>query len=131
MSVEKIISTWKKKDFKPVYWLEGEEDFYINKIVDYAEHELLSAEEASFNLTIFYGKDADWSAVLNTCKSYPMFADKQIVLLKEAQQMKDIEKLETYISAPLASTDFIVAYKAKGLDKRKTLHKTVAKNAVV
>lgn len=131
MSVEKILSSWKKKDFKPVYWLEGEEEFYIDILMNYAEHSILPESEAAFNLTIFYGKDADWASVLNACKRYPMFAERQVVLLKEAQQMKELDKLESYIESPLSSTLFVVGYKAKGLDKRTKLHKVVSKNAEV
>lgn len=113
MSVEKIISNWKNKIFKPVYWLEGEEEYYIDRIVDYAEHEILTEAEAQFNLSVFYGRDAVWSEVVNTCCRYPMFAEKQVVLLKEAQHMREIEKLEKYILKPLDSTIFIVVHKEK------------------
>lgn len=131
MSAEKIISAWKKKDIKPLYWFDGEEDYYIDMLMSYAEQHLLTAAEAEFNLTIFYGRDADWASVMNACKRYPMFAERQVVLLKEAQHMKDIEKLEPYIEAPLASTTFIVGYKTKTLDKRTKLSKLLAKNAEV
>ena len=131
MSAEKILSDWKKKLFKPVYWLEGEEDYYIDKVVNYAEHNILSESEASFNLSVFYGKDASWSDVVNACMRYPMFAEKQVVLLKEAQQMKDIDKLENYIEHPLASTIFVVSYKEKTLDKRTKLYKTIKKDGEV
>lgn len=123
MSAEKIIGEWKKKQFKPVYWLEGEEDFFIDKVVSYAEHHILSEAEAGFNLTVFYGKDADWTAVINACRRYPMFAERQVVLLKEAQQMRDIDKLESYIENPLTSTVFIVSYKEKKVDGRSKLAK--------
>src|SRR5687768_13364790 len=118
MSAEKILSGWKQKKFQPVYWLQGEEEFYIDELVNYAEHELLPPAEAEFNLTVFYGRDADWASVLNACQRYPMFAEKQVVLIKEAQHMKDIDKLETYIASPLKSTVLVVAYKGKSLDKR-------------
>jgi DNA polymerase III subunit delta len=131
MSAEKIIGGWKKKSFQPVYWLEGEEEYYIDMVMNYAEHELLPESEASFNLTVFYGRDADWAAVMNACKRYPMFAERQVVLLKEAQQMKDIDKLEAYITAPLVSTIFVVGYKGKTLDKRTRLYKTLQSNAEV
>lgn len=129
MSAEKIISSWKKKDFKSVYWFDGEEDYFIDMLMNYAEHKILSESEAEFNLTIFYGKDADWAAVINACKRYPMFADRQVVLLKEAQHMKDIEKLESYVESPLNSTIFVVGFKSKPLDKRTKLSKLIAKNA--
>ncbi len=125
MSVEKIISDWKKKKFSPIYWLEGEEPFFIDEITDYAEHHLLSEQESSFNLTILYGKDTSWADVLNACRRYPMFAEFQVVLLKEAQQMKEIEKLLPYFKQPLSSTLFIIAYREKKLDSRTNFSKTV------
>jgi DNA polymerase-3 subunit delta len=118
MSAEKIINEWKKGQFKPVYWLEGEEPYFIDQVVNYAEHKILNESEAGFNLTIFYGRDADWTAIINACRRYPMFAERQVILLKEAQQMRDIEKLEGYIDNPLSSTVFVVSYKEKKVDAR-------------
>jgi DNA polymerase-3 subunit delta len=129
MSAEKILAGWKQKKYKPVYWLQGEEEYYIDMLVNFAEHELLPASEASFNLTVFYGRDADWAAVMNACRRYPMFAEKQVVIIKEAQHMKETEKLESYIANPLDSTIFIVAYKGKNLDKRTKLHKAILSHA--
>lgn len=125
MSLLPIISSWKNNIFKPVYWLEGEEDFFIDEIVSYAEKKILSEADAAFNLTIFYGKDADWSSVINACRRYPMFAERQVVLLKEAQQMKDIDKLEPYLTQPLSSTVLVVAHKGKTLDGRSKLAKVI------
>jgi DNA polymerase-3 subunit delta len=125
MSADKIIADWKKGNFKPIYWLEGDEPFFIDQVVHYAEHKILPESEASFNLSIFYGKDADWSSVVNACMRYPMFAEKQVVILKEAQQMRDIEKLESYIDNPLASTIFVVSFKEKKVDGRSKLAKTL------
>jgi DNA polymerase III subunit delta len=129
MSAEKIISDWKKKLFKPVYWLEGEEDYFIDKVVHYAEHNILTESEAGFNLTVFYGRDADWTQVINACKRYPMFSERQVVLLKEAQHMRDIDKLESYIAQPLSSTIFVVAYKEKKVDGRTQLAKLLKTKA--
>jgi len=131
MSIEKIITDWKNKRFSPVYWLEGEEEYFIDKVVDYAEHNLLSETEASFNLSVFYGKDANWTDVVNACSRYPMFAERQVVLLKEAQQMKEIEKLEPYIENPLGSSFFVVAYKEKKQCAGKKLHKPVQEKGVL
>ena len=125
MSAEKIIADWKQKKFKPLYWLEGEEPFFIDEVVDYAEHKILTESEASFNLTIFYGKDADWASVVNACMGYPMFGERKVVLLKEAQQMKDIDKLENYIQKPLSSTILVISYKDKKLDSRTKFSKAV------
>jgi DNA polymerase III subunit delta len=131
MSVEKIISDWKKGSFKPIYWLEGEEDFFIDKAVDYAEHKILNESESSFNLSVFYGKDANWADIVNACRRYPMFAERQVVVLKEAQQMRDVEKLETYMENPLTSTIFVVSYKEKKLDARKKFTKLVKEKGVL
>lgn len=131
MSADKIVSDWKKGVFKPVYWLEGDESFYIDKVMAYAENNILTEAEAGFNLTIFYGKDADWPGVVNACRRYPMFAEKQLVLLKEAQHMKDIEKLEGYIENPLASTIFIVGYKEKKVDGRSKLSRLLKQKGEV
>ena len=131
MSAEKIIADFKKKNVKPLYWLEGEEDYYIDLVMDYAEKNILTTDEASFNLTIFYGKDAEWASVINACRRYPMFAERQVVLLKEAQHMKEIDKLEGYFENPLASTIFIVGYKGKGYDKRTKLYKIIKQHAEI
>jgi DNA polymerase III subunit delta len=131
MSAEKIIKDWEKKSFKPVYWLEGEEEYFIDRIVNYAENQILSESEAGFNLTVFYGKDAAWPDVINACRRYPMFSEKQVVILKEAQQMRDIEKLEAYIESPQPATIFVVAYKEKKVDGRTKLSKLLKEKAVV
>lgn len=131
MLANTIISDWKKQNYKPVYWLEGEEEYFIDKVMDYAETSILNESETAFNLTVFYGKDADWASIINACRRYPMFADKQVVLLKEAQQMRDIEKLESYIENPLVSTIFVVSYKEKKVDGRTRLAKLLKEKGVV
>lgn len=131
MSAEKIIADLKKGNYKTVYWLEGDEEFFIDKVVQYAEHHILSEGEAGFNLTVFYGKDAEWADVINACRRYPMFSEKQVVLLKEAQAMRNIEKLEGYIDKPLSSTILVVAYKNKKVDGRTRLAKLLKDKGVV
>ncbi len=131
MLANTIISEWKKSVYKPVYWLEGEEEYLIDKVMNYAESHILNESETGFNLTVFYGKDADWAAVINSCRRYPMFAKRQVVLLKEAQQMRDIEKLEAYIETPLDSTIFVVSYKEKKVDGRTRLAKLLKEKGVV
>ena len=131
MLANTIISDWKKGTYKPIYWLEGEEEYFIDKVMKYAESNILTESETGFNLSVFYGKDADWAAVVNACRRYPMFAEKQVVLLKEAQQMRDIEKLEAYIENPLASTVFVVSYKEKKVDGRTRLAKLLKEKGVV
>lgn len=127
MTLGGIIEKWKKLNFKPVYLLHGEEDYFIDQLVDYAEHHLMNEEQASFNRTIFYGKDAEWPVVINACRRYPMFAEFQLVILKEAQSMKDFDKLMAYFEQPLSSTVFVIAYKGKSIDKRSKLAKHLIK----
>ncbi len=131
MTSEDLIKEWRTKPSKPVYWLEGEEDFYIDKLMDFAETNLLKEEERSFNQVTFYGRDALWPDVVNACSRYPMFGEKQVILLKEAQLMKDIDRLESYISNPLSSTILIIGYKGKTLDKRGKLSKVINKTAIL
>lgn len=131
MNASKIIADWKKGNFHPVYWLEGEEEYDIDQITQYAEHHILPESEAGFNLTVLYGRDTDWATVMNACRRYPMFAERQVVVLKEAQQMKEVEKLEAYIQQPLHSTVFIVAYKGKKVDGRSKLAKLLKERGVL
>jgi len=131
MSIDKIITEWKKGVFKPIYWLEGEEEYFIDKAVNYAENSILKESEASFNLTVFYGKDTSWPEVVNACRRYPMFAERQVVIIKEAQQMREIEKLEPYIDNPLSSTVFIVSYKDKKVDGRTKFAKLIKDKGVL
>lgn len=130
LSADKIITDLKKGHYKPVYWLEGEEEYYIDRVIQYAEHQILPESEAGFNLTVFYGRDANWADVINACRRYPMFAERQVVIIKEAQAMRDIEKLESYIEKPLTSTLLFVGYKDKKVDGRTKLAKLLKDKAV-
>ena len=131
MSAAAIIADWKKGKYKPVYWIEGEEDYYIDQVLNYAEQRLLSESEASFNLSVFYGRDASWPDVINACKRYPMFAERQVVLIKEAQHMRDIDKLESYLEQPLDSTVLVIGYKEKKLDSRRKFAKLIKEKGVL
>ncbi len=125
MTTDKIINEWKKKNFKPVYLFEGEESYFIDVLTDYAESKILTEAEASFNLSVYYGKDASWVDIINAARRYPMFADRQVVIIKEAQQMRDIDKLAQYVEKPLSSTIFIIAHKEKKLDGRTALARLI------
>lgn len=131
MNPELIIQEWKKGIYHPVYWLEGEESYYIDQLIDYAEKHILNESEASFNLSIFYGRDTKLDDVVNACKRYPMFSERQVVILKEAQHMKEVEKLEVYIDHPLSSTVFIVGHKEKKIDGRSKLAKQLKSKTVL
>jgi DNA polymerase-3 subunit delta len=125
MSIDNVLEDFKKKRYKNVNWLEGDEDIFIDEVMDLAESNILTPAEAGFNLHQFYGRDTDWATVFNTCRGYPMFGDKKVVLLKEAQAMRDVEKLESYVSNPLTSTILVVGYKGKKLDGRSKLAKVL------
>lgn len=130
MNVEKLLGDLRKKQFRPVYWLEGDEEFFIDSVINYAEHQILSDAEAGFNLSVFYGRDASWPDIVNSCMKYPMFSDRQIVIVKEAQDLKGIEKLEQYIDRPLTSTLLFIAYKNKKVDGRTKLAKLLKEKTV-
>lgn len=131
VAAEKIILDWQMGNFKPVYWLEGDEPFFIDQVMAFAEKRILSESEAGFNLQVFYGRDADWTAVVNACRRYPVFAERQVVLLKEAQHMRDIEKLEGYIDNPTPTTLLVVGYKQKKVDGRSRLAKLLKQKGEV
>lgn len=131
MNLEKILSDLKNKRYKPVYWLEGDEEYFIDQLINYAEHQILTQEEAAFNLTILYGREVSWTDVLNVCRKYPMFSNLQVVIIKEAQNFKDIDKLEGYIENPLTSTLLFIAYKNKKVDGRTRMAKLLKDKAVL
>ncbi len=128
MKVEELLSQLKAKKFQPIYFLEGEEPYYIDLISDYIEKNVLNDAEKGFNQTVLYGKDVKWQELMAVVKRFPMMSPLQVVILKEAQQMKDLEKLESYFEKPLPSTLFVVCYKGKKLDKRTKFSKTVSKS---
>ncbi|MDR2511304.1 MAG: DNA polymerase III subunit delta, partial [Bacteroidales bacterium] len=105
--------------------------YFIDKIAEYIEENVLSDEEKEFNLSILYGNDVNADVIKNTAKRYPMFSDHQVVIVKEAQNVKNIENLEDYCNSPLPSTILVLAYKYKKLDKRKSFAKTIEKKAVL
>ncbi len=131
MEFEKIMSDIQQRQYSPVYFLMGEEGYYIDKISDYLAHHVLKEEEKAFNQTILYGKDVDAAAIINTAKRYPMISEYQVVIVREAQQVRNIEDLIYYVPNPLKSTILVICYKYKKLDKRKKLFKELEKNGVL
>ena len=125
-----LLKQIKKGELKPVYVFDGEEPFYMDMLCDAFEQDTLQPHEKDFNLKVFYGKDADWSDVVNECRSYPAFSQRRLVILKEAAQLKGFAELENYIENPLASTIFVIAYKYKKIDGRSTIVKTIKKHGV-
>ncbi|HVV55993.1 MAG TPA: DNA polymerase III subunit delta, partial [Mucilaginibacter sp.] len=140
MTANEIIKDIKERKVKPLYLLHGEEPYFIDLVSNYAEHKFLSDAEKGFNQTVFYGKDTDIMAVLNAAKRYPMMSDYQLVLVKEAQDMKwgkedatqkGIDPLLNYLEKPLPGTVLMFCYKYGKFDKRKKTYKAIEKNGVV
>lgn len=129
-SFEEIMSDLKKKIFKPVYFLAGEETYYIDLISDFIEAKVLPEEEKAFNQIILYGEDTNISTIIETSRRFPMMANHQVLIVKEAQSLKKIEELIVYVEKPLQSTILVINYKYKTLDKRTRLHKLLDNNGL-
>ena len=117
----------KAKVFMPVYLLHGEEPYYIDVLSKLFQENVLEDHERDFNETIVYGKDADVLAVISEAKGYPMMAERRLVIIREAQELKDIDKLETYLEQPNPTTVLILAHKYKKIDARKKVSKLISK----
>jgi DNA polymerase-3 subunit delta len=130
--VLKIVNDIKAGNIKPIYFLMGEEPYYIDKLSDYIEEKVLTEEEKGFNQTVLYGRDVSIEDIISTAKRYPMMAERQVVIVKEAQDLiRTIDKLESYAENAMPTTVLVFCYKYKALDKRKKLTKLLAKNGVV
>ncbi len=127
---QKIISEISRKKYLPVYLLCGEEPYYIDVISDHIEANVVDESMKEFNLSVFYGRDTDATKVLETVKRYPMMSDYQVVIIKEAQDMKTVDELALYLEKPLESTLLVICYKYKKYDKRKSLAKLADKKGV-
>lgn len=127
---EAIISDLKKKIFKPVYFLSGEEPYFIDQITDYIEEKALSESEKAFNQVIYYGESTTITAIIETSRRFPMMSSHQVVIIKEAQSLKKIEDLAIYVEKPLPSTILVLNYKYKTVDKRTRFYKVLQNNAV-
>jgi DNA polymerase-3 subunit delta len=127
---EEIMSDLKNRIYKPVYFLAGEEPYYIDIITNYIDENVLPEAEKSFNQMILYGEDTSIANVIETSRRFPMMSNHQVVIVKEAQSLKKIEDLVYYIEKPLLSTILVFNYKYKVLDKRTKLFKLIDTNAV-
>ncbi|WP_432713613.1 DNA polymerase III subunit delta [Pedobacter sp.] len=141
MTAADIIKDIKAKKFQPVYLLHGEEPYYIDQVIDYMEQHVLTDMEKGFNQTVLYGKDADMATILNAAKRYPMMSDYQLIIVKEAQDLKWAKEAEgdskeaavvqNYFEHPLKSTILVLGYKYANFDKRKKLYKSIAKSGLI
>ena len=131
MTYEEILREAKAGKFKPVYFLHGEEAFFIDQAEAAIDKHALSESEKSFNQTILYGKEVDHLTLLDSLRRYPMMSERQVVILREAQEMKSLGELSAYVENPMASTVFVVCHKHKKYDMRSRLGKALKANAVV
>ena len=152
--VTQILTDLKRKIFKPIYFLSGEEAYYIDMVSDYIEKNVLDESEQEFNQTILYGKEADMNTIISAAKRFPMMSEYQVIIIKEAQNLKEFGKgsgsgdddddsdaptkkssgsvnaLVAYLQQPQTSTILVFCYKYKTLDKRSTIYKSLQKNHV-
>lgn len=130
--VLKIIKDIQAGNIKPIYFLMGEEPYYIDKLAEYIEDNILQEHERDFNQTVLYGRDVSIEDVIGSAKRFPMMADRQVVIVKEAQELsRTIDKLESYAENPQPTTVLVFCYKYGTLDKRKKITKTLEKNGLV
>ena len=141
MNINDLIKDLKNRKFKPVYLLHGEESYYIDQLSDFIEENVLSDAERGFNQTVFYGKDSDPISIINAAKRYPMMSDYQVILVKEAQDLKwgkdedgdkkSVDPLLNYFENPLPSTILVFCYRNGKFDKRKKTYKAIERKGVV
>ena len=131
MDFEVIMQNLKKKVYHPIYLLQGEEPYFIDQVSNYIEKNVLPEAEKGFNQTIFYGKDTEEQTIADTSWRYPMMAEKQVIIVKEAQTLKKIENLAPYAERPLSSTILVLNYKYKNLDARTKLYKAIKSKGVI
>lgn len=129
---KRILNNIKNRNLSPIYFLMGEEPFYIDAIADYISKKVLNEAEKGFNQMVLYGKDTSIDEIVSNAKRYPMMAEHQVIIVKEAQHLsRTIEQLAVYAENPQTTTILVICYKYKKLDKRKAVHKVLAKNGVV
>ncbi len=130
--IKQLTADIKSRKLKPIYFLMGEEPYYIDKLSEFIEDNVLTEEERGFNQMVLYGRDVTVEDIVSNAKRYPMMADYQVIIVKEAQDLsRNIEKLADYAKQPQPTTILVMNYKYKTIDKRKALYKTVQKVGVV
>ncbi len=136
VNFDSILSQLKKKQFAPIYFLQGDETYFIDRISDFIEEHALEESQKGFNQVVIYGKDADVSAVINNARRFPMMSERQVVIVKEAQEIKDFNSekggalLVNYFQNPQPSTILVFCYKYKTVDKRKKIGKLIDAESV-
>ncbi|MFZ4521312.1 MAG: DNA polymerase III subunit delta [Bacteroidales bacterium] len=130
ISFDNLMGDLKNQIYHPVYLLHGEESYFIDMVSDYIEQHVLSDLEKEFNQTIAYGKDSNVFNLMSYAKRFPMMANYQVLIVKEAQDLDKIEDFQTYVEHPLTSTILVLCYKYGKLDKRKGLYKAIEKHGI-
>ena len=128
---ESIMSELKSGTFRPVYYLMGEEGYFTDRITDYIMKNALNEVERDFNLTVYYGLDSDIDTIVTAAKRFPMMAERQVIVVKEAQLLKNIDSLQFYLQAPQPTTVLVFAHKNGSLDKRKKVASELERCGVV
>ncbi len=131
ITYEDIIKEIRNKEYKPIYFLMGEEPYYIDKIADYIADSVLKENEKEFNQIVAYGNDVDISTIITTAKAYPMMSDYQVVIIKEFQNVDNIEELSFYLQKPQPSTILVLCYKNGVVDRRKKVIADIQKVGVL
>ena len=131
LTCDDILKELSAKQYRPVYYLMGEESYYIDLIADYITNNVLNETEKEFNLTVVYGADVDVATVINAAKRYPMMSEHQVVVVKEAQAIRNMEELSYYLQKPLLSTILVICHKHGTLDRRKKLAAEIEKVGVL
>ncbi|MBL7718390.1 MAG: DNA polymerase III subunit delta [Flavipsychrobacter sp.] len=116
--LKKLFQSLQAKQYAPVYLVDGDEPYYLDLITDYFEHQILQPGERDFNLMVLYGKDVEWADVVNACRRFPMFAERQVVILKDAAQLKGYNELAGYLENPAPTTVFLIEHRGKKSDGR-------------
>lgn len=130
MDSDLILSNLRKKIYHPVYFLCGEEPYYIDMISSYIEDNVLTPEEKGFNQSVFYGRDTELKSVIETCRRYPMMAAQQVIIVREAQSWRDLDLLGRYLKAPTPSTILVICYKYAKPDGRTEAGKIIREKSV-
>ena len=119
VTYESVMHDLKARDFKPIYYLMGDESYYIDKISDWIAENVLQPEEKDFNQTVLFGSDVNASQIVDAAKRYPMMSEYQVIIVKEAQNVKNVEPIEKYLKAPMSSTILVMCHKNGTIDGRK------------
>src|SRR5690606_33652434 len=127
--VQKIIQEVNQGKISPIYVLDGDENYYLDLLTHYFEHNLMPDDQKDFNQTVIYGKDVSANDIINACLRYPMFAERQLIIVKDAAQIKDFNNLQSYIEKPMSTTVLVLEHRGKKLDARSKITKTIQSKA--